>query len=64
MRLAIEVDQLNVSSLACFEQLLRKVAQDEMAVDRNPKHPDYSGLSSAIGAPTQASGAAVTQKWT
>jgi hypothetical protein len=64
MRLAIEVDQLNVSSLACFEQLLRKCAQDEMAVDRNPKHPDYSGLSSAVGAPTQTSGAAVTQKWT
>lgn len=64
MRLAIEVDQLNVSSLACFEQLLRKCAQDEMAVDRNPKHPDYSGLSTALGAPTQTSGAAVTQKWT
>jgi hypothetical protein len=64
MRLAIEVDQLNVSSLACFEQLLRKVAQDEMAVDRNPKHPDYSGLALAIGSPTQASGAAMTQKWT
>eukprot|EP00972_Heterocapsa_arctica_P097898 14443693-Heterocapsa_arctica.AAC.1 len=31
MRLAIEVDQLNVSSLACFVQVLRKVAQDEMA---------------------------------
>ena len=51
MRLAIEVDQLNVSSLACFEQLLRKCTQDEMAVDRNPKHADYSGLSIAFGAP-------------
>ena len=64
MRLAIEVDRLNLSSPACFEQLLRKCAQDEMAVDRNPKHPDYSGLSTALGAPTQTSGAALTQKWT
>ena len=53
-------DQLDVSSLACGEFLARWAVQIEVAVSRNPRHPDYSGLDIMFGAPTSAAGKAET----
>ena len=61
MRLAHQVDQLNVPNLACFEQLVRRRIQIEMAVERNAKHPDYAGLDLVMGGPTTESGAAASK---
>ncbi|CAK0826815.1 unnamed protein product [Prorocentrum cordatum] len=58
LRLAHQVDQLNIPNLACFEQLVRRQVQIEMAVKRNAKHPDYGGLDLVLGGPTTESGAA------
>ncbi|CAK0813842.1 unnamed protein product, partial [Prorocentrum cordatum] len=58
LRLAHQVDQLNIPNLACFEQLVRRQVQIEMAVERNAKHPDYGGLDLVLGGPTTESGAA------
>ena len=44
VRLALGVDQLDVSCLACVEQTVRRLVQIEMAVDRSPQHPDFTGL--------------------
>ncbi|CAK0791446.1 unnamed protein product [Prorocentrum cordatum] len=60
LRLAHQVDQLNVPNLACFEQLVRRQIQIEMAVERNAKHPDYAGLDLVMGGPTTESGAAAS----
>ncbi|CAK0838714.1 unnamed protein product [Prorocentrum cordatum] len=61
LRLAHQVDQLNIPNLACFEQLVRRQVQIEMAVERNAKHPDYGGLDLVLGGPTTESGAASSQ---
>ena len=37
-------DQLDVSALAVGEHLSRWVIQTELAVERNPLQPDFSGL--------------------
>ncbi|CAK0858852.1 unnamed protein product [Prorocentrum cordatum] len=60
LRLAHQVDQLNIPNLACFEQLVRRQIQIEMAVERNAKHPDYAGLDLVMGGPTTESGAAAS----
>ena len=57
LRLAHSVDHVNIPSLACFEQLIRRRIQIEMAVERNPKAPDFSGLHPVLGGSTTAKGA-------
>jgi hypothetical protein len=59
-RLAITVDQLDVSNLLSFEHLARRLVQHETAVSRCPSHPDYSGLEVVMQAPTSATGQATT----
>ncbi|CAK0833413.1 unnamed protein product [Prorocentrum cordatum] len=63
MLLAHQVDQLNIPNLACFEQLIRRQVQIEMAVEGNAKHPDYGGLDLVMGGPTTESGAAASQSF-
>ncbi|CAK0809347.1 unnamed protein product, partial [Prorocentrum cordatum] len=63
-RRAICMDQLNVKNLHCMEALARRVIQIEMAVQRNPRHPDFSGLEDAVGGPTGASGSAAAPRYT
>ena len=55
-RLALEVDQLDVSNLQSSELLARRIIQDETAVARNPRHPDYGGLDIIMHAPTTEKG--------
>ena len=58
LRRAICHDQLNVVNLASFEHIVRRVIQVEMAVERNPRHPDFSGLEDVVAGPRSASGSA------
>ena len=60
LRLFISYDQVDVSNLAGVEQIVRRIVQDERAVRKNPKHPDYSGLEFVLNQTTDVSGAAST----
>ena len=64
LRLSINTDQLHITNLASSEHLIRRVVQIEVAVSRNPKQPDFSGLELLMDAPVNESGAARTQKFT
>jgi len=44
-RLSHEIDQLNCGNLAALELLMRRMIQIEMAVSRNSKAADFTGLS-------------------
>ena len=56
-------DQLDMSSLASAEMLVRWLIQVEVASERNPRHPDYSGLDIVIAAPVTTGGRATTTKF-
>ena len=58
VRKALEVDQLDVSNLTAFEDIIRRIIQIEVAVSRNPSQPDYTGLEELLEAPVDASGRA------
>ena len=65
-RLGHEVDQLNCSNVCAFELLMRRMIQIEMAVSRNSKAPDFTGLSVVLSSVTDGSGAVQTKgfhKW-
>ena len=62
-RLMHSWDQLDGSNLASGEQLARWMIQTETAVERNPRHPDFSGLDIVIGAPVSREGKAETRKF-
>ncbi|CAK0797517.1 unnamed protein product [Prorocentrum cordatum] len=64
VRLAIQTDQLDVTSLLSFELIMRRICQDETAVARNPRHPDYGGLEILLRAPTAEQGQASTNRFT
>ena len=61
--LALSADQVQVAGLACIEQLVRRTIQLEMAVERNPRHPDFSGLSVIVDGPVTATGAVRAPKF-
>ena len=63
IRLALSVDQLDVSSLACVENLVRRIIQIELAVQRNPSSPDYKGLGVIVDGNISADGAARAPKF-
>ncbi|CAL1143013.1 unnamed protein product [Cladocopium goreaui] len=63
LRLMISYDQLNVSSLAAAEQLVRWLVQLEVATERNSRAPGFSGLGLILGGPVSAEGRAVTAKF-
>ncbi|CAK0811092.1 unnamed protein product [Prorocentrum cordatum] len=64
VRLAIQTDQLDVTNLLSFELIMRRICQDETAVARNPRHPDYGGLEILLRAPTTEQGQASANKFT
>ena len=57
-RLRLEQDALNVKNLVCFEQLLRRQILLALAAERNPQHPDFSGLAYGLGEPVVKGAAA------
>ena len=58
LKALLEVDQLDVSSLAGTELLLRRIFQIEIAVERNARQPDFDGLKALVETSTKASGSA------
>eukprot|EP00435_Cladocopium_sp_Y103_P061503 s490_g23.t1 len=63
LRLMHSHDQIDASTTAVGEFLARWAVQTELAVERNPSQPDYSGLDIISGASVQADGRATTSKF-
>lgn len=63
LRLGVTLDQLDLSNLASFEQVTRRLVQIETAVSRSPKHPDYTGLDLVLATPTSERGQANTRQF-
>ncbi|CAE7204167.1 unnamed protein product [Symbiodinium sp. CCMP2592] len=63
LRLMHSFDQLDVSALAVGEHLTRWVIQTELAVERNPAAPDFSGLDIVSGTAQLPDGRAATTKF-
>ena len=55
-RMLMEYDQVDPSSLAGVELLTRRIYQIEIAVDRNPRQPDFEGLDALVETSTKSSG--------
>ena len=63
MRLGFCLDHLDLSNLALGESVARRIVQIEIAVERNPQSPDYSGLAIVEGGATSERGAARVSKF-
>lgn len=63
LRLGIHTDGLQVCNLAAFEQLSRRMVQLELAVAKNPRHPDFTGLHVLVDGAADSSGAARAPKF-
>jgi hypothetical protein len=66
LRHMFEIDQLDVSSLASAELVVRRIFQIELATKRNPKQPDFAGLDIILETNIDSSGGVVLpgmQKW-
>lgn len=64
LRLLHSYDQIDSSSTAIGEHLSRWLVQTEVAVERNPSQPDYSGLDIISGTSVQGDGRASTSRFT
>ena len=56
-------DQINVCNSAMGEQIIRRLIQHEMAVEKDSKHPDYSGLNSLLYGSVEEKGRASAPKF-
>ena len=63
-RLMITFDQMDPTSLASAEHLARWAIQTELAVERNPQSPDFTGLDLIAGSSLLPDGRANTSKFT
>ena len=63
LHFAVTYDQINAANSAMVEQLVRRLLQHEIAVERDPRHPDYAGLSVMLGQTTTATGGAEVTKF-
>jgi len=64
LRLLHTHDQIDASTTAAGELLSRWAVQTEIAVERTPAQPDYSGLDIVSGAAIQSDGRVSTAKFT
>ena len=58
LRLGLSKDQLDVSNLASFENICRRLITLEIAVARSPSSPDFTGLEVVAEAPITSQGQA------
>ena len=66
LQLLVQFDQLDPTSLASGELVVRRLVQIELAVKKNPKNPDCTGLESLLESAVDGSCAAVMpelSKW-
>ena len=64
LRLGLTYDQLNLANSAFAEQIVRRLAQHEMVVEKDPKHLDYSGLGSILAGSLEEHGRVAVPKFT
>jgi len=64
VRLLLCVDQCDGSNMQAAELVVRRIIQDEAAVARNPRHPDYGGLQLIMDSPISEQGHAQVAKFT
>ncbi|CAK0827978.1 unnamed protein product [Prorocentrum cordatum] len=64
MRLGLTYDQINLANSAMGEQLVRRLIQRELAVEKDAKHADYSGLGYMLAGSTDDRGRAAVPKFT
>ena len=64
LRLMHSYDQINIANLSSGEFAVRWLIQLEIATERNPRSPDFSGLDIIMGGTTTAEGKAITSKFT
>ena len=62
--LGMVYDQVNVCNSAMGEQIIRRLIQHEMAVEKDSKHPDYSGLNTLLYGSVEEKGRASAPKFT
>ncbi|CAK0833571.1 unnamed protein product [Prorocentrum cordatum] len=64
LRLGLTYDQYNLANSAMGEQLVRRLIQHELAVEKDAKHPDYSGLGYMLAGSTEDKGRVAVPKFT
>jgi hypothetical protein len=64
LRIGLTYDQLNLANSAMAEQIVRRLVQHEMAVEKDSKHPDYSGLGSMLAGALDERGRLAVPKFT
>ena len=64
LRLMHSFDQIDTSAIASGEHLTRWLIQTELAVERNPQQPDFSGLDIISGTAQLPDGRDTTSKFT
>ena len=52
----MSLDQLNAPNCSSVEQLVRRNIQLELAVERNPARPDYTGLGDLLAGSVEEKG--------
>lgn len=60
VRLTCCMDQSDCTNLASMEHAIRRLVALELAVERNPLHPDYCGLDAVEGGVVSSHRAAKT----
>ena len=63
LRLAAHQDQLDISNVAAFEQIKRRVVQLEIAADKDPRNQDFTGLGLVSDGAVDSRGAARPPKF-
>jgi hypothetical protein len=63
LRLATHQDQLDISNIAAFEQIARRVVQLEIAADKDPHNPDFTGLGVVSDGAVDSRGSARAPKF-
>ena len=63
LRLLLQYDQVNAPNLAAAEQFTRRLVQRELAVERDPKQPDYSGLGGILACSVEERGRVAVPKF-
>ena len=63
LRYFVQYDQVDATGLAGLEHMVRRIIMIEMAVNRNPKAPDWEGLEMVVAARVNDTGGVSVPKF-
>ena len=63
LRVEVTIDQVDLTQLVGSEYRVRRLLQIELAVERNPKQPDFEGLEIMLTSALAPAGGAATEKF-